>query len=114
LGQEGIVIFDEQEQAQVPQSIPFSPQQQGLIPFPAETQRVVVGGSDLPVPFNFGWFYLNLNTSVVPNVNPPDDPAAAQAWVAMTMNSGGQFSVGFDAIQIDNATRPVHRRPGQP
>ena len=41
LGQEGIVIFDEQEQPQVPQSFPVSPQppQQGLIPFPAEAQR---------------------------------------------------------------------------
>jgi hypothetical protein len=57
--------------------------------------------------------YLNLNTSVA-GINEPADPAAAQAWVAVTMNRGGTFSVGFDAIQIDNATRALHQTPGQP
>ena len=47
LGQEGIVIFDEQEQPQVAQTFPVSPQppQTGLVPFPAEAQRTLVGGS---------------------------------------------------------------------
>ncbi|HEX4965588.1 MAG TPA: hypothetical protein VF173_32560 [Thermoanaerobaculia bacterium] len=118
LGQEGIVIFDEQEQANVPVSFPFSPvpPQQGIIPFPAESQRVAVNGADLPVPFAFGWLYLNLNTTVSPGVNPPHDPAAAQAWVALQMisTSGGTFSVGFDAIQLDNASRALHRTPATP
>ena len=66
LGQEAIVIFDEQEQPQVPQSFPVSPQPQnpGLVPFPAESQSTHVGGASLPVPFDFGWLYLNLNTTV--------------------------------------------------
>ena len=116
LGQEGIVIFDEQERAQVPQSYPFSPAPSGtgILPFPAETQRVAVGGTDLPVPFTFGWLYLDLNTTVAPNVNPPHDPAAAQAWVSLNMISGGTFSVGYDAIQIDNAGHPLHRTPASP
>jgi len=115
LGQEALVIFDEQEQPQVPQSFPVSPQppQQGLIPFPAEAQRTQVGGADLPVaPFNFGWLYLNLNTTVATaGSNPPEDPAAAQAWVTVEMKAGGRFSVGYDAIKLDSACIALHFSP---
>ena len=116
LGQEGLVIFDETEQAQVPQSSPVSPAPpSSLSPFPAESQRVAVGGGRLPVPFAAGWLYLNLNTTVTPaGAVPPSDPAAAQAWVSVKMgNSAGRFSVGFDAIQLDNASHPNHTSPGQ-
>jgi hypothetical protein len=43
LGQEKIVIFDEEEHPYVPLSIPSSLQrpQQSFTPFPAETQRVM-------------------------------------------------------------------------
>ncbi len=115
LGQESIVIFDEQEQPQVAQSFPVSPQppQTGLIPFPAEAQRTTVGGADLPVPFAFGWLYLNLNTAVAAaGNNPPEDPAAAQAWVTVEMKAQGRFSVGFDAIQLDSACLASHFAPG--
>ncbi|MEO6192423.1 MAG: hypothetical protein ABIS20_05400 [Thermoanaerobaculia bacterium] len=115
LGQEGIVIFDEEEQPQVAQSFPVSPQppQTGLIPFPAEAQRTAVGGADLPVPFAFGWLYLNLNTTVAAaGANPPEDPAAAQAWVTVEMKAQGRFSVGFDAIQLDSACLASHFTPG--
>ncbi len=115
LGQEAIVIFDEQEQPQVPQSFPVSPQppQQGLVPFPAEAQRTEVGGADLPVaPYNFGWLYLNLNTVVAAaGANPPEDPAAAQAWVTIEMKAGGRFSVGYDAIKLDSACIALHFSP---
>ncbi|HTG36278.1 MAG TPA: hypothetical protein VLB76_25450 [Thermoanaerobaculia bacterium] len=115
LGQEKIVIFDEEEHPYVPLSIPSSPQQpqQSFAPFPAETQRVMVGGANFPVPFDFGWLYLNLNTSVF-GVNEPTDTAAAQAWVAVKMSTQGRFSVGFDAIQIDNASRARHQTPAPP
>jgi hypothetical protein len=114
LGQEGIVIFDEQEQPQVAQTFPVSPQppNTGLIPFPAEAQRTQVGGADLPVPFNFGWLYLNLNTSVAAaGSNPPEDPAAAQAWVSAEMTAQGRFSVGFNAVQLDSACTALHFTP---
>jgi len=117
LGQEGIVIFDEQEQPMVTSTFPVSPQpqQQGLIPFPAEAQRVQVGGLDLPVPFDFGWLYLNLNTTVAPaGPVPPEDPAADQAWVYVTMRAQGRFSVGFDAVQLDSACSASHFLPGPP
>jgi hypothetical protein len=115
LGQEGITIFDEQEHPQVPTTTPFSPQPPniGIIPFPAETQRTQVGGSALPVPFNFGWIYLNLNTTVAqaPGL-PPVDPAAAQAWVVYTLASNGHFAVGIDAIRLDSACAALHFNPG--
>ena len=112
LGQEQIVIFDEQENPEVPQSFPFSPQppQSGLTVCPAETQRVAVDGALLPVPFDFGWLFLNLNTTITGNANPPEDPAAAQAWVTAVMDAEGRFSVGFDAIQLDSACTANHVR----
>ena len=92
LGQEGIVIFDEQEHPQVPQQFPVSPQPQNpqLSPFPAETQSTHVGGSALPVPYDFGWIYLDLNTTVTGATNNPLDPAAAQAYVTIRMTSQGR------------------------
>jgi hypothetical protein len=115
LGQEGIVIFDEEEQPFLTSTTPVSPPppQQVFIPFPAEAQRTLVGGADLPVPFDFGWLYLNLNTTVVPaGAVPPEDPAAGQAWVYVTMQALGRFSVGFDAIQLDSACTALHFLPG--
>ncbi len=114
LGQEGIVIFDEQEHPVVPQTFPFSPQPPtgSLIPFPAETQRTQVNGTAFPVPFNFGWLYLDLNTTVpAAGNNPPVDPAAAQAWVVYTLASNGHFAVGIDAIRLDSACAANHFVP---
>jgi hypothetical protein len=115
LGQESIVIFDEEENPSVPTVIPISPQPPGssLTPFPAETQRTKIGGASFPVPFTFGWLYLNLNTTVAAaGNNPPEDPAAAQAWVTIVMDASGRFSVGFSAIQLDSACRALHAHPG--
>ena len=115
LGQEAIVIFDEQEHPQVQQTFPVSPQppDQGLTPFPAESQRVSVGGASLPVPYAFGWLFLDLNTTVAPAGNvPPEDPSAAQAWVSTLLQASGRYSVGFDAIQLDSACQANHLIPG--
>jgi hypothetical protein len=114
LGQEGIVIFDEEENPSVPQVLPISPQPPGqsLTPFPAEAQRTKIGGAAFPVPFSFGWLYLNLNTTVAAaGNNPPEDPAAAQAWVTVVMDASGRFSVGFSAIQLDSACTALHFTP---
>jgi hypothetical protein len=115
LGQEGIVIFDEEETPEVPQTFPVSPQPptNSVTPFPAEAQRTAVGGADFPVPFDFGWLYLNLNTTVAAaGANPPEDPAAAQAWVVTVMDADGRFSVGFDALRLDSACNALHFVPG--
>ena len=114
LGQEGVVIFDEQEHPSVPGPLPIPepPPTLGFIPFPAAAQRVRVGGTALPVPFSFGWFYFNLNTGItVAGPKPPEDPAAAQAWVTVVMDVSGRFSVGFDAIQLDRACDARHSLP---
>jgi hypothetical protein len=115
LGQESIVIFDEEENPELPASFPISPQPPGefLVPFPAEAQRVDVDGPALPVGPSFGWLFLNLNTTVpAAGNNPPEDPAAAQAWVTVTMDAEGRFSVGFDAIRLDDACNAAHFTPG--
>ena len=115
LGQEAIVIFDEQENPEQPEVFPVSPQPPGevIIPFPAEAQRTAVGGDDLAVTPDFGWLFLNLNTTVTPaGANPPEDPAAAQAWVVTTMSAEGRFSLGFDAVQLDSACAAAHGAPG--
>jgi len=114
LGQEGIVIFDEQEHPVVPQTFPFSPQPPtgSLTPCPAETQRVQVNGASFPVPFSFGWLYMDMNTTVAAaGSNPPVDPAAAQAWIIYTLASNGHFGVGIDAIRLDSACAASHFVP---
>ncbi len=115
LGEEQIVIFDEAETPELQQVPPFSPPPPGdfLIPFPAEAQRTAVDGEDFPVSFDFGWIFLNLNTTVAAaGSNPPEDPAAAQAWVTVVMDASGRFSVGYDAIQLDSACAASHRLIG--
>jgi hypothetical protein len=115
LGQEQVVIFDEQEHPDVPPSIPIGPPppQQSIIPFPAEANRTRVGGADLEVPFAFGWLYLNLNQSnAVAGANPPEDPLASQAYVETVMDAEGRFSVGFNAITLDNASKANHTLVG--
>ena len=112
LGAESILAFDEQEQVQPIASFPLSPSPEMPNAFPAEAQRVKVGGRALPVAFTSGWLFLNLNSTVTPAGSvPPVDPAAEQAWVAVKMSSGGTFSVGFDAIQLDNAEHAGHTSP---
>lgn len=112
LGQEGLVVFDEQENPVVLATSPVSPAASGVTPFPVEAQRTTVGGAALPVPFASGWAYLNLNTTVTAaGVNPPEDPAAAQAWVSV-VTRGGRFGVGYDAMRYDNACNANHDNPG--
>jgi hypothetical protein len=115
LGQEGTVVFDEQENPEVPSSFPVSPQPPVTTNLlcPSESQRTVIGGADFPVTPDFGWIYANLNTTVTAaGANPPEDPAAAQAWVTIVMDAQGRFSVGFDAIQLDSACNALHFTPG--
>jgi hypothetical protein len=111
LSQSQIVIWDEEENPEVPTGSPVSPQPPSnvLLPFPAEAQRTEVGGSTLPVSASFGWFFLDLNTFVTPaGPTPPEDPQAAQAWVSVEMSAEGRYSVGFPAIQLDSAASTSH------
>lgn len=114
LGQEDIVIFDEEENPVVQEGCTVSPceeLEQGL-PFPIEAQRVSVNSPALPVPFNFGWLYLNLNFDTGTG-DPPEDPAAMQNWVTTVMSAEGRYSVGFDAIALDSSCNANHTNPGE-
>jgi len=115
LSQTDVVAFDEAEN---PQDLcfegdEFSPPTGGVDTcFPAETQRVsltdsIVPGGTTPSPSaNFGWMFLNLNTTVLGQE--PALGATAQAWVTSVMTAeAGEFSVGFDAIQLDSACYTV-------
>jgi hypothetical protein len=118
LGQTQIVVFDEQENPELPPTSPVSPQPPGtvLLPFPGAAQRVQVGGPDFPVGFASGWLFLNLNTTVTAaGANPPENPTAAQAWISVVQEDAdtgaygvrGRTSAGYSAIALDSATNAL-------
>jgi hypothetical protein len=73
----------------------------------------VVGRDDLTPPFNFGWFLLNLNATLSgADAVPPEDPAAAQAFVSGSFDSEGRFSSGFRSLALDSATNASHNQLG--
>ncbi|MFY9822430.1 MAG: hypothetical protein WAM82_13685 [Thermoanaerobaculia bacterium] len=113
LGLEGVDVFDEQERVSTPPTFPFSPQppNTGILPFPAEAQRTLINGPDFPVPFSGGWIFLDFNTTVSGNPNPPFDPGSAQAWLIYDLDSNGQVSVGFEGLRLDSACAPNHTVP---
>jgi hypothetical protein len=111
MGQEQIVIFDEEENPDIPPSLPIGPPppNQSIIPFPAEANRTRLDAGELVPAFPFGWLYLNLNQSnAAAGANPPEDPLASQAFVGVVMDAEGRFSVGFSAITLDNAANANH------
>lgn len=76
------------------------------------TQRVGINGGaaigdDLYTNAPSGWLYLDLNHAT------PNDATLgwgyagiAQGWVTtITDMSNGRFSIGYDAIQLDNANK---------
>ena len=98
------MIFDEEEQPVTSNECPSGdPTCTQTILIPNEAQRVSVTG-DLLSPFNFGWTYMNLQHSKL--IAAYGDPYA-QAWALVVMDAEGRFSVGYDAIQLDNANRPI-------
>jgi hypothetical protein len=114
LSQEQIVVFDEEENPELPPSSPVAPPPPGtvLIPFPGATQRVRIGSSDFPVGFQRGWVFLNLNTAVTGSTNPPMHEGIAQAWVTLLQVDAdtaaygvrGHTTIGYRAIQLQNAS----------
>ena len=111
LSTEGLVAFDEQEQ-ESSYECDFIDCPPAPIPFPAAAQRTSVGGAAFPVPFDFGWLYLDLNGPVAAaGANPPPDPQAAQAWVVMAQSSRAHFAVARDALRLDSACTAQHFVP---
>ncbi|MDS4042309.1 MAG: hypothetical protein RKP20_14175 [Candidatus Competibacter sp.] len=83
-----IVAFDEQENPV---------ESTASAPFPLVTQQVAVNGPQLPLPFNFGWLFLNLNS---------ETGAVRQSHVAAAYNAAGRFSVGLDGVMLAHPNRP--------
>ncbi len=102
----GEVTFDEQEHAQTTPLFPCAPVLCPTAPvgaFPAEAGRVTIGGTDFPVPFNFGWVFLDLK---MPPPGGQGVPAIRQGWVGTVMKAQGKFSAGFGATPLDSACEP--------
>jgi hypothetical protein len=110
LFEQQIVVFDEFENPlTVVTGGPSGEPNPGVnCTFCDETQRVEVGGDGITTNADFGWVYLNLNhaTTLDPALG-PGYVNIAQAWVSVNMDAEGRFSVGFDAIQLDNANTAV-------
>lgn len=108
LAQEQILAFNEQEGTEVPAFPAASP------PFPGATQRVRVGFSEIPISFESGWLFLNLNTPVAGQEPGLTDPVAAQAWVSVLHRvqqgpNGGGYTTGFrQATLLDSARHARH------
>lgn len=107
LAQDDIVAFDEQENVEnadiLPPVPPLPPQV--LTPFGAATQKVKVDGPALPISFDQGFLYLNLNTFVpTASTVPNEDPGITQGWVTAVHESKGKFTVGTRAVHLDSAT----------
>jgi hypothetical protein len=100
-----VIGFDEEENATDLLNPPFivPPPPPSRVPFPAATQKVAVGGEELPAPAEAGWLYLNLNTTI------PGDavlPGVVQGWVTVIQERSGRQGVGFRAIPLDSAGTP--------
>ncbi len=83
----GEVTFDEQEHPQTQEPCDFllcPPETAGA--FPAEAGRTHIGSADFPVPFDFGWVFLDLKTAAAGSGSP-----AGQAWVGTVMKAQGRF-----------------------
>jgi hypothetical protein len=100
------VAFDEEEQAVLLGAEPSfpAPRIDDLV-FPAEANRVHIDGPALPVPFNFGWLYFDLNapTATVPGHR----DEIRQSWMETIMKAQGQYSAGFSATPFDSACGPA-------
>jgi len=98
LSQNQIVVFDEQENPVVVEGSPFSPPPVVGGVAPCSCAATKASAADFGTIFDFGWFYLNHNTSTgaVP------DPIK-QSYVATLHSAGGLFSVGFEAVHLDSA-----------
>jgi hypothetical protein len=110
LFEQQIVVFDEFENplTVVTGGPSGEPTPGAQCTFCDEAQRVEVGGDGIITNADFGWLYLNLNhATTLDAALGPGYINIAQAWVSAVMDAEGRFSVGFDAIQLDNANTAV-------
>ena len=108
LSQAGFAVFDEEENVAIPISCPFECPTITFLPFPAATNRVSVGSGELPVPFDFGWLYLDLKSAPLA----AGEPMHSQSWVGTLMSAQGRYGVGFTATPLDSSCAPGDCTPG--
>ncbi len=101
-----IWVFDEEENIDTVACFPVPAPCTLGSPFPAETGRVAVGGVALPVPFSFGWWFLDMKTGTAPGF------ASSQAWVGAIHDAQGRFSVGLAGDPLDDGCKPLTSNPG--
>jgi len=110
LFEQQIVVFDEFENplTVVTGGPSGEPTPGAQCTFCDETQREDVGDGGITTNADFGWLYLNLNhATTLDAALGPGYINIAQAWVTTVMDAEGRFSVGFDAIQLDNANTAI-------
>jgi len=98
LAQNQIVIFDEQENPLVVEGSPFSPPPVGETTVPCPCASTRANANDFGSIFDFGWFYLNLNTTTGAIPDP-----IKQSHVTTLHSASGLFSVGYEAVHLDSA-----------
>ena len=108
LTQEQIVVFDEEENAEIPAPpvLPPPAPPGALLPLPAVAQVLEVGGDTLPVTFEQGWVFLNLNTTVDGQVALTDG-FASQGFVHV-LRRGKGYEAFVRAMQLDSAAFPLN------
>ncbi len=91
--------FDEQEKALVYPTFPIGvqPPRPPADQLPAEANRLRVGQENFPVPYKFGWIFLDLGLAT----------DVSQGWVGTVMKAQGRFSVGFSATPLVNGCPPA-------
>jgi len=101
-----LFVFDEQESVDLLGTLPVDPPLRSPSPFAAESGRLAVGGTGLPAPWSFGWWYLDLKTDAAFGF------PLTQAWVGTLHQAQGLFSVGLEAEPFDSGCSPRTSTPG--
>jgi hypothetical protein len=101
-----LFVFDEQESVDVLSTPIVDPPPPVPSPFPAESGRVAVASPQFPVPWSFGWWFLDLKSFA------GAAPELTQAWIGVLHQAQGLFSVGLEAEPLDSGCSPRTSVPG--
>lgn len=100
-------IFDEHENVDTYGCFIPTPSCQLPAPFPGESGRVALNTAQFPIPFDFGWWYLDMKTA-----SSVTAPPLTQAWVGVIHDAQGRFSVGLEGDPLDDGCEPLTSNPG--
>ena len=100
-GARRLVAFDEEENA----SVVDCPAGCTFLPPAGATSRIHIGGSAFPIPYEFGWLFLDLHWPNLATTLPV--LTFSPAWVGTVTTSQGLFSVGLPGTPLDNGCDPA-------